>query len=345
MIKTDGTLPKVSVIIPVFNGANYLREAIESVFAQTYKNYELLVVDDGSNDGTWDIIKRYGSRLCGIPKENGGVASALNCGLQHASGKYIAWLSHDDLFLPDKLDRQVDFLNQFPQFKACYTDYYIIDEKGNVTQEIKTLWFPRQEALRNLFGIAYINGSTMMIERSCFQKAGLFSEHLKYTQDTEMWLRLLQYFEIGRVPEILGKWRNHSSQGSRRTKIHRAEAQAMYCCIFKELGVEALFPEWKESAADPKTIAKAYTWFGDSLSFYQRWYRLADRQYAHAIAAYPSLRNLAIWRRFHNLVLSILQPCYSKTRAILRPRLRNAKHWFEINCFGGSKNRTVRHER
>lgn len=325
----DYSLPKVSIIIPVYNGTNYLREAIESVFTQTYKNYEMIVVDDGSTDKTWEMIQSYGSHLYGIQKENGGVASALNSGIRHASGEYIAWLSHDDLFLPNKLERQVDYLKQFPQFKACYTDYDIIDENGNVIEEIKTLWFPRQEALRILFGIAYINGSTMMIERSCFEKVGLFCEHLKYTQDTEMWLRLLHHFEIGRVPEKLGKWRNHFSQGSRSVKIHRAEAQAMYCRIFKELGVEALFPEWKESATDPKMIAKAYIWFGNTLSFYQRWYRLADRQYAHAIAVYPSLRNPAIWRRFHNLVLSILRPCYSKTRSVLRPRLRSAKHWFE----------------
>jgi len=320
-------LPKISIIIPVYNGQKYLREAIESVFAQTYKNYELIVVDDGSNDRTCDVIQSYGSRLCGIPKENGGVASALNCGLQRASGDYIAWLSHDDLFLPNKLERQVDYLKRFAQFKACYTDYDIIDENGNVIQEVKTPWFPRQEALRILFGMAYINGSTMMIERSCFEKIGLFSEHLNYTQDTEMWLRLLRHFEIGRVPEILGKWRNHSSQGSRRTKLQRAEAQAMYCRIFKEFGIEALFPEWKESASDPKTIAKAYIWLGNTLSFYQRWYRVADHQYAHAMAVYPSLGNPAIWRRFQNLVLSILRPCYSKTRSVLW--LRSAEHWFQ----------------
>jgi glycosyltransferase involved in cell wall biosynthesis len=338
-------LPNISVIIPVYNGQNYLRQAVESVFAQTYNNYELIVVDDGSNDGTWDIIQSYGFRLKGVRKENGGVASALNCGIQHASGDYIAWLSHDDLFLPDKLERQVAFLNQSPQFKACYTDYYIIDENGKVIQEIKTLWFPRQEALRVLFGIAYINGSTMMIERGCFEKVGLFSEHLKYTQDTEMWLRLLRHFEIGRVPEKLGKWRNHPSQGSRRTKIHRAEAQTMYCRIFRELGILALFPEWKDSANDPKTIAKAYTWLGNTLSSYGRWYRVADRQYAHAMAVYPSLRNPAIWMRFQNLVLSILRPCYSQIWSFVRPRLRSAKHWFEETFPWRNKSGTVRHER
>ena len=102
-------LPKISVIIPVYNGQNYLREAIDSVFTQTYKNYEMIVVDDGSTDKTWEMIQSYGSHLYGIQKENGGVASALNCGIRHASGEYIAWLSHDDLFLPNKLERQVDY--------------------------------------------------------------------------------------------------------------------------------------------------------------------------------------------------------------------------------------------
>lgn len=160
-------LPKVSVIIPVYNGQNYLREAIESVFAQTYRNYELIVVDDGSNDGTWDIIQSYGPRVCGIRKENGGVASALNCGIRESSGDYIAWLSHDDLFLANKLDRQVEFLRRFPDFKACYTDYYVIDEDGKILREVETPWYPRLEAMRVLFGRVYLNGSTMLIERSC----------------------------------------------------------------------------------------------------------------------------------------------------------------------------------
>jgi hypothetical protein len=310
----EGTLPKISVIIPVFNGTNYLREAIDSVLSQTYKNYEIVVVDDGSTDETWAVIQSYGSSLRSIRKENGGVASALNCGIQQAKGDYIAWLSHDDLFLPNKLERQVDFLKQFAQFKACYTDYYTIDENGKILEEIETPWYPRQEAIRILFGRVYINGSTMLIERRCFDKVGLFSERLRYTQDTEMWLRFSRYFEIGRVPEKLGKWRLHSSQGSQSIQIHRVEAQAMYQRIFEEFGIEGLFPEWKESANNPKTIARAYVWLGDTMSYDRGWHMFADEQYIYAIEVYPSLRNVARVKRIINRALSIVRPAYHRVR-------------------------------
>jgi hypothetical protein len=324
----DNSLPKVSIIIPVYNGTNYLREAIESVFTQTYKNYEMIVVDDGSTDKTWEMIQSYGSHLYGIQKENGGVASALNSGIRHASGEYIAWLSHDDLFLPNKLERQVDYLKQFPQFKACYTDYDIIDENGNVIEEIKTLWFPRQEALRILFGIAYINGSTMMIERSCFEKVGLFCEHLKYTQDTEMWLRLLHHFEIGRVPEKLGKERSHPGQGSFNTKIHRAEAQDMYTQVFKEPGVAGVFPELAKSADDPKVVARVYMWLGDTMAIHRGWYAFADEQYIRAIALDPSWNNPARMKRVINYVRRLLRPGYRFIRHGLGSAFRRGN--FEV---------------
>jgi len=314
MIKTDGTVPKVSVIIPVFDGENYLREAIESVFSQTYRNYEVIVVDDGSKDGTWALIQSYGSSLRGIHKENGGVASALNYGIREAKGDYIAWLSHDDLFLPAKLERQVDFLRQYPQFRACYTDYYTIDGEGKILGETETPWYPRKEAIRVLFGTVYINGSTMLMGRDCFDRAGFFSEKLRYTQDTEMWLRMLRHFDIGRVPEKLGKWRFHASQDSRSTEIHRMEAQAMYQRIFEEFGVEDLFPEWKESAILPKTVARAYTWLGDAMSYYKGWYGFADLQYSHAIEVYPSWRNTARVKRMINRVMSVVRPTYCRVR-------------------------------
>ena len=98
--------PKISIIIPVYNGSNYLKDAIDSAIAQTYKNIEIIVVNDGSNDKgrTEAIAKSYGNKIRYFHKENGGVATALNLGVREDEGEYISWLSHDDLFLPYKLD-------------------------------------------------------------------------------------------------------------------------------------------------------------------------------------------------------------------------------------------------
>jgi len=305
----------VSVIIPVYNGTKYLREAIDSVLSQTYENVELLVVDDGSTDETWALVQSYGSILRGIQKENGGVASALNFGIRHATGEYIAWLSHDDLFLPEKLERQIGFMKRFPRFRACYTDYYTIDERGTTLHEVETPWYPRQEAIRMLFGRAYMNGSTMLIDKSCFDRVGLFAEKLRYTQDTEMWLRMLRHFEIGRVPEKLGKWRAHSAQGSQSSTIHNREAQAMYREVFEAFGIGGLFPEWTEPGDSPKTKAKAYLWFGDTMAFHRGWYSFADEQYLRSMEIYPPVGNRVRMKRIMNRAFSILRPGYRKVKS------------------------------
>ncbi|HEY8176693.1 MAG TPA: glycosyltransferase [Gemmatimonadaceae bacterium] len=288
--------PAVTVVIPVYNGTNYLREAVESVFAQTFGDHELVVVDDGSTDATWALIQSYGERLRGFRKPNGGVASALNLGISQARGRWIAWLSHDDLFLPDKLEKQVALLRRSPEFKACYTDYFVGDAEGRTLRGIETPWYPRARAMRALFGRSYIGGSTMLIERACFDVVGRFSEKWRYTQDTEMWLRVLRRFEIGRVPEKLVIERSHPAQGSHSAEIMRAETQAMYAEFFDDAGPTGLFPERDASANDPRALAQALTWFGDTMAVHRRWFTFADEQYRRSVKLWSSWRNEARWR-------------------------------------------------
>src|SRR4051812_20505544 len=107
--------PLVSIIVPVYNGANYVGEAIQSALAQTYPNIEVLVVDDGSTDGgaTRAVIDSFGDRIRSISQPNGGVASALNTGITHMRGSFFSWLSHDDLYRPEKVSRQVETWRNF----------------------------------------------------------------------------------------------------------------------------------------------------------------------------------------------------------------------------------------
>jgi glycosyltransferase involved in cell wall biosynthesis len=306
--------PAVSVIIPVYNGNNYLREAIDSVLAQTFTDYELIVVDDGSTDGTWDIIESYGQQLRGVQKPNGGVATALNRGIEEMRGRWFAWLSHDDLWLPTKLERQVSFLLTSPQFKACYTDYFIVDAKGFTLDEVETPWFPRHQALRIMFGQMYMGGSTMLIDRACFDQVGRFSVSLRTTQDVEMWMRLLRYFEIGRVPEKLVKERTHPSQDSRKIVAHDKEKAETFRRIFQEWGVAEFFPEWSTSVDQAQIRAKAHTWFGDTMSRQRKYYSLANTHYIHAIKIYPSWRNQAWIKWLLNYARRFLGPLYRRVR-------------------------------
>ena len=120
--------PKVSIIIPVYNGSNYLREAIDSALAQTYKNIEVIVVNDGSDDGgkTESIAKSYRNKIRYIYKKNAGVSTALNAGILAAEGEYISWLSHDDVYIPNKLEVQINYLRNENNPVILYSDYYRI---------------------------------------------------------------------------------------------------------------------------------------------------------------------------------------------------------------------------
>ena len=129
--------PMVSIIIPVFNGANYIREAIDSALAQTYKNIEVIVVNDGSIDDTDQIVLSYGNKVRYFTKENGGVSSALNLALREMRGEYFSWLSHDDLYLPDKVKIQIEHLNLLKEKDVIlYSNYVYIDENSKLIRTV-----------------------------------------------------------------------------------------------------------------------------------------------------------------------------------------------------------------
>ena len=132
--------PLVSVVIPVYNGANYMTLAIDSALAQTYGNIEVIVVNDGSNDNgaTARIARSYGDRIRYFEKENGGVASALNLAIGEARGQFISWLSHDDLYTSDKIERQIAYLTEEPEPNRCviYGDYAVFSNAPSDVTEV-----------------------------------------------------------------------------------------------------------------------------------------------------------------------------------------------------------------
>jgi glycosyltransferase involved in cell wall biosynthesis len=315
---TGSTSPKVSVIIPVYNGANYLCEAIESVLAQSFLDCEVIVVDDGSVDDTWSIIQGFGERVKGFHKENGGVASALNSGIRQATGSYVAWLSHDDLFLPLKIENQLRFIHTHPEYVACYTDYDLIDAQGILLKNVRAPWYPRLEAICTLIGKMYINGSTMMISRAIFDQVGYFGEDLMFTQDVDMWIRILRNFEIGHLGETLTQHRLHAAQGSRNFEKHIAEEEIIYSKLFIDLLSNGLLPGTQNVPPGRMDRANAYLWFGDTMRVNRRWYAFADRQYAQSLALNPSIGNPARWKRLANQL-------NMWTRDLLRPFVHHAR--------------------
>ncbi len=190
--------PLVSIVIPVYNGTNYVKEAIDSALAQTYENTEIIVVNDGSTDdgATRRLVQSYGDRVRYFEKENGGVSSALNLGIREMRGKYFSWLSHDDAYEPEKVARQVRALeNQsrcvaFCRQKTINAASQEIGKSAPIAQLSTTEVNPWELVLKQLFCGSSFGGCCFMIPKAAFDACGLFDESLRYVQDLLMWIRL-----------------------------------------------------------------------------------------------------------------------------------------------------------
>lgn len=208
--------PKVSIVIPVYNGANFMREAIDSALAQTYRDCEVLVVNDGSRDSgeTDAVARRYGNNIKYFLKENGGVGSALNYGIRAMTGDYFSWLSHDDVYLPDKVEAQIKYLRGRDPLTCVYGDYDVIDEhsafvRHNPVRHVEPTALPFELILS-----FPVNGCTTLIPKKCFDAVGLFDERMRYTQDNEMWYRLSVSFPFEHMRAVLLQSRAHAQAGT-----------------------------------------------------------------------------------------------------------------------------------
>ena len=192
-------MPLVSIVIPVYNGANFMKEAIDSALGQTYKNIEVIVVNDGSrDDGETDRIARsYGDRIVYVQKENGGVSSALNVGIKHMRGEYFSWLSHDDMYSPTKVENQITLLSKFndPNLIALCGNRQINAKTEFINSGISGKFVENEiisseEALKSLLNVGPFHGCTLLIPKCVFEKCGGFDERLRYSQDLLMWYKI-----------------------------------------------------------------------------------------------------------------------------------------------------------
>lgn len=189
--------PLVSIIIPVYNGSNYLKEAIDSALAQTYQNIEIIVVNDGSNDdgATEKIALSYGNKIRYFAKENGGVSTALNMGIEKMQGEYFSWLSHDDLYTPGKVASHIAAMT--PETKDCIFicgSSFIDKESNPISKRTKTLpsgHYRYDQMLSAAFRGLMPGGCRFLIPKSHFDSFGTFDPRLRFMQDTELWYRFL----------------------------------------------------------------------------------------------------------------------------------------------------------
>lgn len=227
--------PLVSIVIPLYNGSNYIEEALKCALAQDYEQKEIVVVNDGSTDdgAGREICMRYADRITYLEKPNGGCASALNYGIRAAKGTYISWLSHDDLYEPNKLSHQVELLNR----EGIDPENTLISNRGSLVDgEGKPLMHPSVGENKQLDDIGFfryllfhkcVNGCGLLIPKSVFEKGLYFDESMRFVLDWNLWLKMAGagvgvYLDSA----VLVKNRVHGGQVTVKQKeLHKVEAE------------------------------------------------------------------------------------------------------------------------
>lgn len=226
--------PLVSIVIPAYNASNYLAEAIDSALAQTYPNVEIIVVNDGSKDdgATERVALSYGKKIRYFFKENGGSSSALNMGIANMRGEWFSWLSHDDLYLPDKLETQMRYIRSLNIEESelakhvFFGAWNLIDASGKTIREFNQ---KQAEGLaKKIQGLPHngyliaeptehvYHGCSCLVHRNVFAEVGCFDENLRLLNDVDLWYRVYSAeYTIHFIPKVLVKGRIHGAQVSK----------------------------------------------------------------------------------------------------------------------------------
>lgn len=216
-----GAPPRVTVLMPVFNGEKYLAEAIDSILNQTFADFEFIIIDDGSMDRTWAILSSYTDPRLRLVRndENIGVSKAANKGLALAQGKYIARMDADDVSLPERLARQVDYLETHPEIGVLGTGVQIMDGSGDTSD---TWQFPTQHGMLrwSLCFTCPIMHPTVMMRRQAVQWVGGYASDMVLAEDYDLWRRLSDVTRLSNLPDVLLRLRLHEANASR---VHASE--------------------------------------------------------------------------------------------------------------------------
>ncbi|MBB4522298.1 glycosyltransferase [Rhizobium leguminosarum] len=249
--------PKVSIVIPVYNGADFLEEAIESALAQTYQNIEIIIVNDGSRDNgaTERIALRYADKIRYYSKPNGGVASALNFAILQMSGEYFSWLSHDDLYTEDKVECDIAAISAINgsarESTIVYSDYGVFADQPENAVDVKLPATPPELFRYWLTVENRIHGCTLLIPKTAFEQCGTFDGTLRTTQDYDLWFRLAERYQFVHIPRTLVKARSHPAQGSvAMAGLALQEINALLTHFTKSLSVDELSGNARRSIAE-----------------------------------------------------------------------------------------------
>ena len=246
--------PAVSIIIPNYNHAQYVGDAINSVLNQTYSDFEVIVVDDGSKDHSREVIDRFGGKVRTIYQQNQGLSAARNTGINAAKGVYIGVLDADDMYEPEFIGTLVSVLESQPDADGVYCGYRFVDHLDNPLPQIEA----RDVAPDKLFW-ALVNGNflvpeSMFVNKYCYDQVGLFDTSLRALEDFDMWLRITSQFRIVNTTNVLTR---HRILPSSMSSDPERQYQNRMSVIQKHFGVEPA-PDDFWSAAQKRAYGRAY---------------------------------------------------------------------------------------
>lgn len=235
--------PLISVIIPCYNGEKFIGEAIESVINQTYKNWELIIVDDGSTDNSEEIVKQYllDNRIQYIQhKKNKGIPSARNTGIKKSNGEFIALLDDDDMWIPSKLAIQLEeFQKSKDVFGLVFGNIRVINSEGCIIHEDESLKInlenlSKEDVIRNLFLGNFIHCITVMFKSECITEVGGFNEEITWGgDDYDLWLRLANRFKFAYINKVLAIRRVHNDNYTQTERMIKGEIQLINSIVKK----------------------------------------------------------------------------------------------------------------
>lgn len=264
--------PNISIIMPVLNGEKYISEAIESILAQTYKDYELIVVDDGCTDRTYELVEGFSKRMnakCIHHQGNQGIARSVNDGIRAVAGNFIAFLDHDDVWFPDFLETQVAHLNAHPDVGMVHADFQTIDDVGNVLEASVATCRKRARPCGYVFSALFLDsfvvGNSVLIRKECLDRVGGFDESLRWG-DYHLWMRIARQYKVDYTDRVLTQYRQHAAQQTRDASVRPVQSDSAglmairkiletYPEVRKELGARTVRRRMASLYCD-----MAYTW-------------------------------------------------------------------------------------
>lgn len=309
-------MPRISIIIPSYNRAQYILETLESIFAQTFSDYEIIVIDDGSTDGTRDVLEPLiiSQKIRYILQENQGVSAARNHGIRLAEGELIAFLDSDDLIQPEKLALQVEYLDDYPEVALVHSGFSRFDDQGNDlgyrdTSHLSGWVYPNLL----LDWSVLIPPSCVMVRADALREAGDFDARMRWGEDIDVWRRIARRHPFGVIPKALTRMRIHGENAS-NAKIRPEAFEAFERYLRKAFAEDPnLSPVFQR-----KALAKLYSNAGhnilaegsdEQMPLARKYGLWAIRQWPFQWSAYAGLlgsfigaglrdKLLSIWRKF-----------------------------------------------